>query len=312
MRRGALVGFAVLCLCGSAAAATNLYSTRFERAEGYDPVYELIGQKGWTTDSSSFGGNGLITNYFGTQAAYIGLFPLDPPDWYLALWQPLNFAPRTAGLPIVQFTVSMMIVDSTNGYRDDFYWSAYNSQGQSLFTLDFYNEDLGIYYALDGTNQFVDTGRSFANETNYNLTITMDFGRNQWAASLSGLLLLTNQPITTTGALLDLADMDAIWYLGQTNHPGDNFMIFDNYQLTADVPVVLPPATLTSTGRTSDGQFLLRLAGPSGARYAIDASTNLRQWTALKTNVITDGFFDFVDTTAPGFSGRFYRGRLVP
>ena len=33
-----------------------------------------------------------------------------------------------------------------------FYWSVYNINGSSLFTLDFYNGDLGIYYALNNTN----------------------------------------------------------------------------------------------------------------------------------------------------------------
>lgn len=304
------VWLALLVLCSSASALTNIYSTSFERSEGYDPAYELIGQNHWKTDSSSFGGNGLITNYLGTQAGYIGLWPLEPPDWYLALWQPLNFSPLKAGMPIVTFTVSMAIVDSTNGYPDDFYWSAYNSQGTNLFTLDFWNVDHHVYYALE-TNQFVDTGHSFTNDTPYSLTIIMDFARNQWTASLSGVSLFPNQPITTTGALLDLGDMDAIWYVGDINHPGDNFMIFDDYKVTADT-VVLPTARLSSSGLTADGRCLLHVTGTEGARFSVDASTDLRQWTALKTNVITGGYFDYIDPTAPGFSTRFYRARLVP
>ena len=88
-------------------------------------------------------------------------------------------------------------------------------------------------------------------------------------------------------------------------------MLFDNYRITAEIVPPLAPR-LQILGRTGDGQFLLRVLGASGARFAIDATTNLTQWTALKTNVITDGFFDYVDSSAPAFARRFYRARWTP
>src|SRR5512141_2733143 len=100
-------------LAGNAQALTNLYSTAFEASEGYKPELELIGQNGWITDSSSYGGNGLQTNFIGSQAGYIGYFPLDPPDDYLALWRPINYAPIENSTPVVRFSVLMSIVDST-------------------------------------------------------------------------------------------------------------------------------------------------------------------------------------------------------
>lgn len=292
------------------AAATNLYSTRFETSEGYDPKYELIGQKGWISDTTTFsGGNGLLTDFLGTQAAYVGLFPLDPATNYLAVWQPINYKPLTTGMPVVKFSATMAVIDSTNGYRDDFFWSVYNSQGNNLFTVDFWNHDLGIYYVLDGNSPFVFTGVSFTNDEPYTLGVTMDFSRNRWNATLNGAPLVTEQPITTTNAPLNFGDIDAVWIIGDSANPGDNFMIFDNYQLTAEAA---PAASLAPLGRPANGQFSLRLTGPSGSRYAIDASSNLVQWSALKTNTITDGSFDYVDTSAGSSSKRFYRGRLVP
>ena len=52
--------------------------------------------------------------------------------------------------------------------------------------------------------------------------------------------------------------------------------------------------------RESNGDFL-----------AIETSTNWSQWTSLKTNVATDGSFDFIDTQSPVALQRFYRARLV-
>src|SRR2546422_8068648 len=57
-----LVVASVVFQSGAVAQATNLYSTGFERSEGFDPRLTLIGQGGWTgTDAN---GNGIVTNSF--------------------------------------------------------------------------------------------------------------------------------------------------------------------------------------------------------------------------------------------------------
>jgi len=293
------------------AITTNIFSTQFEAAEGYSMSFDLVGQNGWLGFGS--GGNGLETNYFVglRQQAFIGYFPPDPGDDQLTVWRPINFAPIPTNIAFVRFSVLMNIVDSSNTNYDNFYWSVYNAQGDALFTIDFDNYDLGIYYLLDGTNDFVWTGEGFTNDDTNTLVITMNFLQNSWSATFDGVLLATNQPITTTGAPRNLGDIDAVWSVYDTNAPGDNYMLFDNYRITAEV--VPPPAPrLQTLGRTVDGQFLLRVLGQSGARFAIDATTNLSQWTALKTNVITDGYFDYVDSSAPAFTRRYYRARWVP
>jgi hypothetical protein len=304
----------VALFTGRADALTNLYSTQFSAAEGYDPKYELAGQAGWVTDSLSFGGNGLLTNYNSTQAAYVGLFPLDPPTDSISVWQPINFHPLEAALPLVKFSVMMTVVDSTTTNRDDFRWSVYNSLGSRLFTLSFYNEDLGTYYLLNGTNDtFLYTGVDFTNDVVYTLNLAMDYARNRWSATLNGLLLATNQPITTTNLQLDLGDIDAVWYVTQVDAPGDNFMIFDNYQVTAEASHLPPgPARLSKPTLDSTGQCSMVLTGTPGYRYALDATTNFIQWTALRTNTIVTGSVGYTDTTAGGFNPRFYRARNVP
>lgn len=315
--RGLAAPAKALCVAGAVFFAlqvhgsTNLFSTAFEASAGYDSRYELIGQNGWVTDNNQiFGGNGLFTNFIGTQAGYIGLFPLTPQADYLALWQPINYLPVQNGTPIVQFSVLMSIVDSTTTNRDDFYWSVYNTQGDCLFTIDFWNEDLGVYYALDGTNQLTYTGVQFTNEVNYSLTVTMDFSQNRWSATLNGAALVNNKLITTTGARLDLGDVDALWVLGNSSRPGDNYMIFDNYQVRADVAPTAPPR-IVSLGHNANRQYGVRVEGSLNARYAVEASSNLSQWTALTTNTAANGSFEYRDPASPTISNRVYRARLV-
>ena len=71
------------------------------------------------------------------------------------------------------------------------------------------------------------------------------------------------------------------------------------------------PPKLTSLGRNTNGQFALRLEGAQGARYAIEATANFAQWTALTTNVATNGVFEFTDTGSASLPRRSYRARLV-
>jgi hypothetical protein len=56
----------------------------------------------------------------------------------------------------------------------------------------------------------------------------------------------------------------------------------------------------------------LDVRGPDGSRWAVDATPDLLNWAALKTNAVSGAYFDQVDTTAPDFPHRFYRARLVP
>jgi hypothetical protein len=289
-----------------APAVTNLYSTDFE---GYDPLLDLS-QQGWSISGS--GGNGVLTNGIDGQSAYLGFTPPNTNNDALVLWQPVNFDAVAAGYPIVTCSVLFNIIDSsTTTNRDIFRWSVYNTVGDRLFAIDFDNQYRDIAYVLDGTNQPVFTDLRFLNDTNYTLAVTMDFALNRWSASYNGIPIAANQPITTTNALLDFGDLDAVWLVNLqngTNAPGDNFMLFDNYQITAERDV----ATLEFLGRTPNGWSLLQGSGVEGSRWAVDATTDFVNWVPLKTNRVEGGYFDLIDRSASGLSQRFYRGRKVP
>lgn len=301
-----------LTLATASGAVTNIFSTRFEVAEGYSENSDLAGQNGWLKSGS--GGNGVLPGFFPGegQQAYIGFDAPNTNDDQLILWKPINYAPVAAKTPVVTFSVLMGFVDSTNRlFFDDFYWSVYNSDVDLLFTINFRNEDLRIYTALDGTNVFVWTGKTFTHDVTYELVVTMNFASNLWNATLDGAPLATNKAITTTGAPLNLGDVDAAWVLADPANPGDNFMIFDNYSITAEL---IPPAAprLNLVERTPAGNVYLQLEGQTGVRFAIEATTNLSNWTPLRTNIVSDGSFDYIDTSAAGLSRRFYRARWVP
>ena len=289
----------------------------------------------------------------------------------LNVWRPVNFDPIASSDPIIRFSVSMSIIDSTNREYDCFRWSVYNSDGGRLFSLDFDNDTTVISYALEDSTNFISTGLKFTNSILYDLVISMNFANNSWSATLDDRTLASAQAITTRGSPLTLGDVDAVWAFKNPDAPGNNYLVFDNYQLVAqntgrrlystgfegsegydpnltlvgqngwvgsatggngfvtefftgegvqafigfNPPTNAPasaPIHLEALGLLQNRQFALRVSGEAGQTYVVEASADLRNWTAIRTNAAPSGTFDFIDAAAPGFSRRFYRARTGP
>lgn len=298
---------------GFAAQPTILYTTGFETSDGYDPEFELTGQDGWISEGT--GGNGLIDERFpgrGLQG-YVGFNPpLNTGEFSFSAWRPVNYDPIAEGAPIVKFQVVMEIADSTDtANRDDFRWSVYNIDGIRLFTLGFNNATAEICFALDDGQGFQPTPYSFLRDTIYDLEILMDFEKNTWSAILDTTVIVESQSMTTTGATLNLGDIDAVWYYLDPNAIGDNFMAFDDYAITAESPAPIRP-TVMPLHREPTGEILVRLIGQPDVDYTIEASGDLIQWTDIKTARSNDGLIDHYDVEAIGMKARFYRGRRAP
>lgn len=56
-----------------------------------------------------------------------------------------------------------------------------------------------------------------------------------------------------------------------------------------------------------DKCFHLAAAGPDGAWFHVEYTTDLRHWTPICTNQVVNGTIDFIDPEASGDSARFYR-----
>ena len=298
------------------AGAVVLYETGFERFEGYDPQTDLMGQSGWVGEGS--GGNGILGEAipgFSGQVAYLGYNPPLHRSSTLNLWHPLGLNPVSTDLPVIQFSVSLQIEDSTTAapYFDDFRWSVYGTDGHRFFTLDFDNDARGIFYLLDETvsaeTAFHDTHYSFSNGTPYDLTVTLNLARNLWSASINGAVVVNARKITTTAHPLSLGDVDAVWVVRNPDHPGDNFMIFDDYKIEV-TPLTAIPAQLEFLGWTPvSGAFQVKVWGEPGVTYSLEATTDFHAWTpvAQGTASVTDGAVVLGDTDARNHPRRFYR-----
>lgn len=294
----------------AAAQGTVLYSTGFENAEGFSTQFTLAQQNGWVAEGT--GGNGLLVEAFPGmgQQAYIGFHPPTDRTDFTSVWKPLNVAPLPAGQKVVRFSVVMQIVQSTGGGDDAFRWSVYSAGGTRLFSLDFDTRTTNIDYILsDG--QFRSTGYTFDFDGVYDLTIWMNFQNNHWTALLNDRVIVNSETIAPTAADLTLGDVDAVWLISNMQGIGNNYMLFDEYRITAETLSSIPGA-IEPIGVDAARNFNFLVHGEKGFRYAVEVTSDFREWFSLGTYDNPNGTFEFQDTFAKDFASGFYRLRQAP
>jgi len=84
---------------------------------------------------------------------------------------------------------------------------------------------------------------------------------------------------------------------------------------SADASLVVVPAAsfeFRSVERLSESAVRLTLAGNPGARYVLEASSNLTSWSSLVTLTNVAGTVEYTDVAATQPSNLFYRAYIVP
>jgi hypothetical protein len=300
-----------------------LFETGFEKFEGYAPNQELVGQGGWVGVGS--GGNGVLgepLDGFHGQYAYIGFAgPTNASDAFNNVWHPVGLQPVGGDLPVVQFSVSLQIQDSSTNapYFDDFRWSFYGVDASRLFSIDFDNDTRLVNFVLDdGSTQqpppFRPTGYSFHNGTPYDLLVTLNLGRNLWTASINGAVIVNSQPITTKVQPLTLGDIDAVWAIRNPQTPGDNYMLFDDYRIEATALTEIPPTVEVIGPLATNGAFLVRIYGEPGVHYVLEATSDFKTWVSVASGdgPKPGGILDLQDASAGIHPHRYYRASSTP
>lgn len=292
-------------------AAEVIYSTDFE---GYAEEFTLVGQENW--QGEGVGGNGLTTGFIDLTGleAFIGFAPPFESEGYISMWRPVPYNPIQSGRPVVVFQTLVRFSDSSteNGPFDTFRWSIYNQDSVRLFSLVFDNNTLKISSLPDESAAGLEgSGFSFEHNIVYELEVEMDFQANLWSVRMNGDLVIASRQITTIGLTRNLGDIAAEWIFSDPQNPGDNFMVFDDYTVIARAFASPVGPTLTPITRLPSGAFLLRLDGSPGATYAIQASSDLVQWSEVARRQATEGTFELLDSSAIGKDQRYYRAVLV-
>ncbi len=219
---------------------------------------QLVGQEQWAEwhAPATSGAQGVLAQGIPGQGrgGYLGFgapsFGTDTTSTSVYVYRPLNFDPVAEAVPIVQVRADVYIVGSTNGRNDVFRLSLYNKQGSPLGGFNF---DTATLQVSTGNGAAIATSNAtFAFNTRYTILGTFNFTTKRWTARMNGVNLTVDSAFAvgvTTG--VDVGDFDFVWTLTNAERlPGDNFIVFDNFAITADaepsaVPVLQLPSAPT-------------------------------------------------------------------
>lgn len=276
---------------GSLHSNEILFKTGFEVSEGYEPLYDLGGVNGWVATNA--GGSGIPDDTFFEgqgQQAFIGFTAFDQisdANYSLFLWNPVDFIPTENENPILEFNVTFQILDSSNGHTDDFRWSFFNTENDRLFTIDFDNTTLRVNYLLGSSSDFIDPRTSFNNTNIYQLKVRMDYGENSWSCWLDGSPIIEDQIIFEDGVKRSLGDVSATWVVKDADNPGDNIMVFDNYEILKIQEVVQEPVLDVRIFRKESGSLMLSAKADIESQWIIQGSDDLIEWNFLTEVTLT-------------------------
>ena len=146
------------------------------------------------------------------------------------------------------------------------------------------NEDLTVTYAIGG---------SATNGVDYlPLSGTVTIPAGQRGADIAVVPIDDGTPDINSTVVLKLMT-------------GTNYVL--GFPRSAAALILDQGAPRSGEGMLSDNTFHLSAAGPDGAWFHIDYSTDLSHWTTICTNQVINGSIDFIDPDAAANPTRFYR-----
>jgi len=121
-------------------------------------------------------------------------------------------------------------------------------------------------------------------------------------------LLEVNSTITNTLTITNASSACAGNY---TVNASDLFGILGlNSSATITLGILPTVNAVSSNSEMVANGFQMQFSGPSGSNVVIQASSDLKTWVPISTNVITGGVVSYIDTAAKTHPSRYYRAKL--
>jgi hypothetical protein len=123
---------------------------------------------------------------------------------------------------------------------------------------------------------------------------------------------LPGQRFHDPGELLATPELSVASPWLNTNSVSQSGITDEAYEaIPAQLLLLLRPDSVGSAS-WGDGTLRIQFTGSDGYAYAVQTSSNLLDWLAVRTNYPTNGSFDFPELPPPGSPSRFYRSVLLP
>lgn len=243
------------------------------------------------------------------------------------LRRPVNIDPVALGEEVTTFSVVFGIKDSTavSDYRrDDFEFLIYNSSSQLLGGIQFDNNTIdsltglptrSIYLLYWNGSSFVytNTGYTYLPETLEVLVFRINFRTNRWTVTLGGtpvfqdISFYSGPNAKNFGFVLAQMQVGNLYPSSTDIYPGDNYMLFDDYQVRTD-----PVTVSLASSWTDTGAFKLAWNEEYGHQYRLQYSSDCANWLDFAPTIHTataTADYTYTDATTPRPTMRFFRVR---
>ncbi len=262
------------------AGEIELFYTDFEHHPNGDDM--LVGIDNWIGNSVGTGSHGIDDGLIPAlgKVAFIGFS--QPSATFVSVMRRVDFNPLANAAPKVRFECFLGIEDSTNGMRDSFFITVRNIAGQALANLRFINSNASQTLSvarLNGAGQQFPTTTTLFRGQLYFFSAIIDFAGNRWSTYLDGIPIFTDEVFHGGARSLDLGSVAAEWQLGTqlTANYGNNFMIFDEWTITA-IEAGTVPFVIDRIERAPSGMRKITWIAEPRFSYQLEYSNNLVLW----------------------------------
>ena len=311
----ACAAISTLAVASLTANGGLLYETGFEASQtppsfasgvGTPTSPKLVGTDNWamvvnpatlaTSSGYPFAGIDNLVLSMGQTAAlgYLGTTPPSSDTQFIRVGRKVTTEPVLAGnLPIIDFYCQIGLTRSTNSRHDDFELLIYNWDDKVLGGLTFdltqsklFRYDANEYNTGSTDSPYTDTGLSLTSlyGTAVEVTMHVNYMTNTWTATVGGVQVVSSETFTrrpTTGtspAARTFGSVSARWFISLVGYPGNNWMLFDDWSITASAAAAPTIPATASAGYAANSTAAIAVTDAASVGWS--ASSN-QTWAVV-------------------------------
>ena len=217
---------------------------------------------------------------------YLGSTAPPSNTQFIRVGRKVDTEPVVAGnKPIVDFYCQIGLTKSTNSRNDDFELLVYNWDDKVLGGLTFdmtqgklFRYDANEYNTGSSDSPYTDTGLSLSSLYGTVLEVTMhvNYKTNTWSATMGGVQVVsgaqfTRRPTTgTSSAARTFGSVQARWYITTVGYPGNNWMLFNDWSISASAEPSIPASASAGYAANSTASITVTDADSVGWTVSSD------------------------------------------